>query len=64
MALMRNPQTPVASVVAFLPNITLRDLKDISRLKGLAPYRKKYILQELEQRADATVKPARKRRLC
>ena len=43
---MRNPQTPVASVVAFLPNITLRDLKDISRLKGLAPYRNKYILQE------------------
>jgi hypothetical protein len=64
MALVRNPHTPVAYVLAFLPNITLRDLQDIPRLEGLAPHLKNYILQELERRADATGKPARKRRLC
>lgn len=58
IALVRNPHTPVPSVLAFLPNLTLRDLKEIARLDTLAPHLRKYIRQELERRAEATGKPA------
>src|SRR5262249_47531844 len=37
-ALVRNPQTPAALVRAFLPNLTLGDLREISRLEGLASH--------------------------
>jgi hypothetical protein len=53
MALVRNAHTPVPSVMAFLPNLTMRDLKEIATLEGLAPYLKKYIQQELTRRKDA-----------
>lgn len=53
-ALVRNPHTPAARVRAFLPDLTLRDLKDIARLEGLAPHLKKHIGQELARRAEAT----------
>ncbi len=55
-ALMRNAHTPAPCVLAFLPNLTLRDLKDISGLEGLAPHLKKYIQKELARRAGATGK--------
>ena len=51
-ALVRNPHTPPPSVHAFLPNLTLRDLKDISGLEGLAPHVKRYIRKELDRRAE------------
>jgi hypothetical protein len=51
-ALVRNAHTPAPRVLAFLPNLTLRDLKEISGLEGLAPHLKKYILRELERRAE------------
>jgi len=51
-ALVRNPHTPPTSVHAFLPNLTLRDLKDIAGLEGLAPHVKRYIRKELERRAE------------
>jgi hypothetical protein len=53
-ALLRNPQTPAALVRAFLPNLTLGDLKEISRLEGLASHLKKELRHELERRAEAT----------
>jgi len=46
MALMRNGHTPVASALSFLSHIILCDLTDISKLEGLAPHLKKYIVQE------------------
>jgi hypothetical protein len=53
MALVRNAHTPVPSVMAFLPNLTMHDLKEIATLEGLAPHLKKYIQQELTRRKDA-----------
>jgi hypothetical protein len=52
MALVRNPRTPVPSVLAFLPNLTMRDLNEIATLEELAPHLKKYIQQELMRRKD------------
>jgi len=51
VALIRNPHTPPPRVLAFLPNVTLRDLKDVAGLEGLAPHTRKYIQQELARRA-------------
>lgn len=50
IALVRNSHTPVPVVLAFLPNLTLRDLKEIAGLEGLAPHLRKYIQQELTRR--------------
>jgi len=55
-ALVRHPHAPAAAVRAFLPDLTLRDLKDISRLEGLAPHLKKLIRDELARRAEASGK--------
>jgi hypothetical protein len=55
-ALVRNPHTPAACVRAFLANLTLRDLKDISRLEGLAPHLKKKLRDEFARRAEAAGK--------
>jgi hypothetical protein len=52
-ALVRNAHTSAAYVLAFLPNLTLRDLKDISRVEGLAPHLKKHIEKELVRRMNA-----------
>jgi len=56
-ALVRNPHTPHARVRAFLPNLTLRDLKDIAGLDSLAPHLKKHIRQEMVRRAEASGRP-------
>ncbi|HXQ24881.1 MAG TPA: hypothetical protein VN822_00595 [Candidatus Acidoferrales bacterium] len=60
IALVRNAHTPAASVLAFLPQLTLRDLKDVSKLEGLAAYLRKHIQQELSRRAESTGTPARR----
>ncbi|HEX4003257.1 MAG TPA: hypothetical protein VHX36_11455 [Candidatus Acidoferrales bacterium] len=52
-ALVRNPHTPAACVIEFLPDLTLRDLKDIAALEELAPHRKKQISEEITRRAGA-----------
>ena len=57
-ALLRNPHTPAACIRAFLPNLTLRDLKDIAGLDSLAPHLKKHIRHELARRAEAAGRPA------
>ncbi len=53
MALVRNPHTPVPCVLVFLPNLTLRDLKEIAGMDGLASHIKKIIQQDLARRKDA-----------
>jgi hypothetical protein len=53
VALVRHSQTPAACVRALLPNLTLRDLKDISRLEAIAPHLKKQLHQELARRSEA-----------
>jgi hypothetical protein len=50
MALIRNPHTPVPAVLAFLPNLTVRDLKDLATLEGITPHARKYIQRELSRR--------------
>jgi hypothetical protein len=52
IALVRNPHTPLAAVQAFLPQITLGDLKQIAKLEGLAPHLKKHMREELMRRAS------------
>jgi len=58
-ALVRNAHTPVGVVRAFLPNLTLRDLKDIVTLESLAPHLRKAIKQELARRTGAEAEGAR-----
>jgi hypothetical protein len=50
MALARNPHTPVASVLAILPQLAASDLKEISSLQDLAPHLQKYIESEMKAR--------------
>jgi hypothetical protein len=58
MALVRNPHTPVASVLAFLPQLPLGDLKQIARLEGLAVHLKKHMRDEILRRASLQESPA------
>jgi len=51
-ALVRNPHTPAPCILAILPQITLRDLKDFAALETLSPHAKKYIRKELDRRAE------------
>jgi hypothetical protein len=59
VALARNVHTPAHVVRAILPNLTLRDLKDVLTVETLAPHLRKYIKQELARRSgiDAGEKP-------
>lgn len=49
-ALVRNPHTPVTCLLAILPNLTLRDLKDIVSLESLSAHSRTYIRKELDRR--------------
>jgi hypothetical protein len=51
VALVRNPATPVPRVMALLPDITLRDLKDLAGLETLTPHVRRYIEKELHRRS-------------
>jgi hypothetical protein len=50
VALIRNAHTPVPVVLAFLPILTARDLKDLATLEGITPHVRKYIQRELSRR--------------
>jgi len=50
-ALVRNVHTPVPSLLTFLPNVTLRDLKDIAALETISAHTKNYIRKELSRRS-------------
>ena len=51
IALIRNAHTPPPCILAFLPHLTLADLKDVAALQGLPPHARTYIQRELERRA-------------
>lgn len=51
-ALVRNPHTPASCLLAILPNLTMRDLKDIAALETLSPHAKTYIRKELTRRSS------------
>jgi hypothetical protein len=51
VALVRNPSTPAPHVMAVLPDLTLRDLKDLARLESLPPHVRRYIGEELRRRS-------------
>ena len=53
VALVRNQLTPVPVILAFLPNLTLRDLKDLATLEGISPHVRRYIQRELSRRPGA-----------
>lgn len=53
VALVRNSHTPIPVVLAFLPNLTLRDLKDLAELEGVSPHVRRYIQKELSRRPGA-----------
>jgi hypothetical protein len=50
IALLRNRHTPPPCILAFLPHLTLADLKDLAALEELPPHAKTYIQRELERR--------------
>lgn len=50
VALLRNPHTPPPCLLAFLPSLTVGDLKEIVSLQGLPPHAANYIRRELERR--------------
>jgi hypothetical protein len=49
--LIRNVHTPVPSVLAFLPNLTMCDLKDVAALETIPGHVRRYIEKELQRRA-------------
>jgi hypothetical protein len=53
VALLRNQHTPIPVILASLPNLTLRDLKDLATLEGLSPHVRRYIQKELSRRSGA-----------
>lgn len=53
VALVRNPHTPAQSIAAFLPDLTLRDLKDVGAMDRLPAPAKQLIRRELERRSGA-----------
>lgn len=50
VALLRNPRTPVPVLLAWLPNITMRDLQDVAGIETLPADVKSYIQSELKRR--------------
>jgi hypothetical protein len=52
LALLRNRHTPLNVVMAFLPNLTMRDLKDISTLDSVSPALKAYLRKEVARRTS------------
>jgi hypothetical protein len=51
VALVRNPSTPSLHVMRLLPDLTLRDLKDLARLESLPAHVRRYIDEELRRRS-------------
>jgi len=50
IALVRNPGTPLARVLSFLPDLTMRDLADLSALSTLPPSLREYLRHEIAVR--------------
>jgi hypothetical protein len=56
MALVRNPNTPAPLMLAFLPQLTPNDLKEIAALPELPPHLRKYIESDLKTRRTKSPK--------
>jgi hypothetical protein len=52
LALIRNPLTPFARVLEFLPNIAVSDLRDICRDPGMPEQVRKYIIAHCAERLN------------
>ena len=50
VALVRNPGTPLARVLAFLPDLTLSTLRDLVELQTLSPSLREYLRHEIAVR--------------
>ncbi len=50
IALIRNPTTPLARVLSFLPDLTLRELRDLCSLGSISPALRKYLEHEASLR--------------
>lgn len=59
VALVRNPLTPAPRVMAILPDITLRDLKDLAALESLPAHVQRYIEKEMRGRSERAGKRGR-----
>jgi len=53
MALVRQPLTPLARVLTFLPDLTMGDLNELCAAKSLSPSLREYIRHEVAARARA-----------
>ncbi len=51
VGLIRNAHTPVPAVMAFLPNLTMRDLKDVAALETIPGHVRRCIEKEVQRRA-------------
>jgi len=49
-ALVRNPTTPLARVLGYLPDLTLRELRDLCSVASLSPNLRKYLEHEVARR--------------
>lgn len=56
-ALIRNAHAPLASIQAFLPDLTLRDLQEIVALEDIDSNIRQYIERELDRRSAAVARP-------
>lgn len=52
VALVRHPQTPLQRVLAFLPDLTLNDLRELCEASGLTENLRQYLRREIAQRAE------------
>jgi hypothetical protein len=52
LGLLRNAHTPVPVILAILPDVTVRDLKELMSVEALASHSKNYIERELARRAS------------
>jgi len=57
IALLRHPLTPLARVMAFLPDIALADLRDILQLSTLRPDLHTYLAHEIAHRSSKGREP-------
>jgi hypothetical protein len=58
MALVRHPLTPLARVLAFIPDLTMRDLSELLHASTLTDNLREYIRNEVEIRARRRPRPA------
>ena len=57
IALLRHPLTPLARIMAFLPDIPLADLRDIMQLTTMRPDLRRYLAHEVARRAGKKPPP-------